>query len=89
MRYVSSLAALLVALAYGNAQATQIVNDDDAAYTVTVVSPDGERALNVAAGAVLENVCPAGCTLILGEGQVVATADNSVHISKGKIALDN
>ena len=89
MRYAFLAVALVALLSHGNAQAIQIVNEDDKSYTLTIITPSGENTIEVAAGVVLEDVCPEGCTLVLDDQEVIAEADDSVLIQKGRIGLDN
>ncbi|MBC8268062.1 MAG: hypothetical protein H8E36_04880 [Rhodospirillaceae bacterium] len=54
-----------------------------------VVTTAGEKITKVAAGEIMDDVCPEGCTLILGDkGEVIVTADDSVTIENGTMTLD-
>jgi len=88
MRYVSLFTALLAIFAYTSAQATQIINADDQAYTVTIVTPAGEDVIEVAPEEILDDVCTEGCTLILGDqDEAVVTADDTVIIENGMLEI--
>lgn len=89
MRYAFLTAALLALVPVSGAQATQIVNhDENAAYSLTILTPSGKTILEVAAGVVIEDVCPEGCALLLGEAEVLAKAEDTVSIEQGKISID-
>ncbi len=90
MRYILSAVVLAGIMTFGNAQATQIVNEDSTDYTVVVGTPDGQKTVVVAGGQVVEDVCPEGCSLLIGDsGEIIATPDDTITIKGGNMSLDD
>ena len=85
---LSVLTVLAIATGSFAAQATQINNEDQKAYSLTVKIGSEARTIEVAPEAVLENVCAKDCVITLGDSEVHAKANETVNINKGKVEID-
>lgn len=69
------------------ASATDIVNQDEIAYTLTLTDSDGSHDIEVAAGSEVQDACE-GCTITLeGIEPVVAGVNDAVLIVDGAISI--
>ncbi|MCW8834907.1 MAG: hypothetical protein OQJ99_00910 [Rhodospirillales bacterium] len=86
MKRMSILATILVASLPVSAHAAQLINEDNAPYTVTVTAKTGSVTVNVDPESVIEDICDS-CTIALGENSVAAKGEDAVFIRKGKLEI--
>ena len=85
--FAAALATASLTLNIATASATDLVNEDAMAYTVTLTSPDGAHDIEVGAASEVAGVCD-GCSIALEGGEPVAAgADDVVVIVDGAISI--
>jgi hypothetical protein len=86
-RMTKLMAAVLLLGTGATAIASDIINQDKKAYTVTVVDGGYTAKYTVKAGSTQYGVCTSGpCTFKISGSSVTATKDDKVVIKNGKIA---
>ncbi len=88
-RSVCAITCLLTLLSVSPAQALQITNRDTEDHKMTMTEKDKSRDIVVKPSEVLDNVCNAGCTIKMSDGEEYEFDGNElVSIEEGLMFLD-